>query len=120
MKLKLLDVINSKDVLEKINKEAFSAKVSYFIQRNLKNINNEFLNFSDTRLKLFEKYGEKIEESYRILPEKIEKFTKEMNELITQEIELDIIQVSLDEFDCKLSPEEMSKIDWMFKFEQEV
>jgi hypothetical protein len=122
MKLKLFDILNSKEILESLLKQEFSAKLSYIIQRNIKVINSEFDVVNESRMELFRKYGEKVdigENQYRITQENVNKYVSEMNELLSQEIELNIIQIPISEFDFKISPEKMSFIEWMFNFDIE-
>lgn len=118
MKLRLLNILNSKELLERLGKEKFPSKISYIIQRNIKNINNEFVSIEEQKNLLFIKYGEDTGTgTYQISPDKKDDFFKELNDLLSQEITVDILQISLDEFDFKLSPDDMGLIDWMFSFE---
>lgn len=120
MELKLFNVMNSKDVLEKLSKESFTSKISYIIQRNVKKINEEFVNINTEREKLFKKYGKETDYAgYQITLENKDIFLKEMNDLLVQDVDIDILQIPLSEFDYRLTPEEMGLIDWMFKFDIE-
>lgn len=119
MKLRLLNILNSKELLERLGKEKFPSKISYIIQRNIKNINNEFVSIEEQKKSLFIKYGEdRGNGNYEILNDKKEDFFKELNDLLSQEINIDILQISLNDFDFKLSPNEMGQIEWMFNLDE--
>ena len=122
MKLKLRQIDESMKVLELLGGETFSGKISYIIQRNVKKINEETTYMRDSLREVFNNYAEKKdggEEDELIIPEfNKESYLKELNDLFNQEIDVDIIQISLDEFDHSISPAQMSKIDWMFKFDE--
>ena len=119
MKLKLVEILNAKIVLEKLSKESFSAKNAYIIQRNIKNINQETEFFEENKRTLLNKYNVEIGENGIRVPEnQTEEFIKEFNDLLHTEIEINILQISLNDFAFSLSPESMSLVHWMFSFEE--
>jgi hypothetical protein len=104
VKIKLIDILNSIETLEKLNQERFEDGItSYRVARNIKNINIELEHIDKAKNMLIEKYGER---------EKRDTYNKEVNSLLEEEIELNILQIS----PAKLSghsPMEFLSIYWM-------
>lgn len=120
MKIKLYEILNSIDILQQLRNQKFSIKVSYKIQRNLKQIQNEIDEINKIKKELIDKYSEDLEDKKKFIPEnKIEKINKELQDLLEEEIELDILKINIDEFILDISPNELSKIEWMIEFKEE-
>lgn len=101
------------------------AKYSWRLGRVMKKLQAEVDSFTDHRAKLFQKYGEEIKPEteeqkaqgtqFKIKPEHMEKFTKELNDLLSEviEIEFDQIPISLIE-DSKMTIADMVNLDLFF------
>jgi hypothetical protein len=111
MKVKLNDVINAQGSFQKLSTmEALPGKMTYTIFHNIRKLEIEIKAFDDMRQKLFEKYGEECEECEetnektkkinkfkRIKKENVEQFTKEVNEVLEKEIEVDIWKITAED-----------------------
>lgn len=106
------------------------AKYSWRLGRVMKSLQSEVDSFSDHRAKLFRKYGEEVKPEteeqkaqgtqFKIKPEHMEKFTKELNDLLSEiiEIEFDQIPISLIE-DSKMTIADMVNLDLFFLDDEE-
>ncbi len=119
MKLKLSTIVNSKEALQEVLKKELPIKTAYRIQKNLRLIEPEFNQYEEIRSKLIkEKYGEEgVEEgNWSVKPNRMKDFVKELDELASEEIELDIIKVSLPD-DFKITPTNVYLLEWMLNLE---
>jgi hypothetical protein len=119
MKLKLSTIINSREALQEVLKKELPIKISFRIQKNLRLIEPEFIQYEEFRSKLIkEKYGEESGEegNWVVKPVTMRGFIKELDELTSEEIELDIIKVTLPD-DFKITPTNAYLLEWMLDFE---
>ena len=95
--VKISDLLNSAETLQKLSQKDFKAKLAWSIARLLKSAESEIQSFNETRMNLIKKYGEKDENgelitdensNCKIVPELIETFSKELNELMDSEVEI--------------------------------
>jgi len=120
MKLKLIDILNSKNILDKLSITKFDSGVAcYQLAHNLKNIDAELMNFDKIQKELIEKYGEKKEDGSVQIEKSsasMDIYVTQMNEIMQQELDIDILTI-----DCKniigFTPIELVAIDWMLKLE---
>lgn len=123
MKITLEKLINSassneteKSPLNKLLDTKLPVKTSYRISRVISKIEPEIKLFNQTRLELIKKHGKEDKETgqYNIPKKSIEKFTKEINELLTQEIEIDFDCVKIEELgDITIEPSILVSLDWL-------
>lgn len=129
IKVKIADILNGTETLQKLAQKDFKAKLAWSISRLLKAAEQEIQNFNDTRLSLIKKYGEKDENGELITDEKdnckivesnVKSFNDELNELIVTEVELNAnpIDIALLE-DLQFTPADMAALEPFIKFEEE-
>jgi single-stranded DNA-specific DHH superfamily exonuclease len=97
-----------KEVVEKFNtvqklavvEGRIPIKITYRIGKNARKMESIVKDFQNERQKLFMKYGVLDEKTKQmtIPPEKVDEFTKEIEDFVSQEIELEIMPVSIVEF----------------------
>jgi len=115
VKASLKDLWNARATLGKLAGMSFKAKTAYKLMKLIDQVNKEIEPFGKVRQELFQKYGEQEGDRVTIKPENIEIFSKELEELESQEIELKYT-VNLDEIgEAQLSPSELYDLDFMFK-----
>ena len=115
MKASLKDLWNARATLGKLAGMSFKAKTAYKLMKLIDQVNKEIEPFSKVRQELFLKYGDQDGDRVTIKPENIEIFSKELEELESQEIELKFT-VNLDEIgEVELSPSELYDLDFMLK-----
>ena len=105
IQVKISDLLNSTETLQKLAQKDFKAKLAWSIARLLKAAEAEIQSFNDTRLNLIKKYGEKDENgelitdekgNCRIESENLAEFNKELNELVSTEVEINANKISID------------------------
>tara|TARA_R100001082_G_scaffold90610_1_gene57168 strand:+ start:1955 stop:2317 length:363 start_codon:yes stop_codon:yes gene_type:complete len=118
MKLGLL--VNSQNSLEIISNLKFKAtelfKVTKFVQLAIEEINS----FNKIKEKKIKEFGEEKtinnKPVFEVKPENKEQFFAEMEELLNQDIELEVPEISLDAFgDIEMSPKEFLSLKWLIK-----
>lgn len=114
MKLTFEQILNSKDVLNKLGTQTMTSVNAYRIQKNIRLLNPEMDAFQKELNNLVEKYQIVKEDGTKEFPEeKKEEYLKELNELLREEIDIEIRQIPIDELKCEITPFDLMRIDWM-------
>ena len=121
IKVKLSELLNSTETLKKLSQKDFKAKLAWSISRLLKAAEQEIQEFNDTRMNLINKYGEKGDDGQlvtddkgncRIVPENIQEFSNELNELINTEVEINANPIDIELLeDLEFTPTEMTQLE---------
>ena len=129
IKVKISELLNSTEVLQKLAGTELKAKLSWQVGRILKAADNEIQAFNETRMNLIKKYGEKDENeelitddkgNCKILPEYINDFSTELNELMDSEVEINANKIGIDKLEDKeFTPAEMSQLEIFIDFGDE-
>ena len=123
MKVTLKNIYGASNILGLLVEQQLPIRIAFRLTRLITRLNDEYTNLDETRRKLLEKYGTKIKESdpnnpsFTFEPENQEKFTKEFNELLEEQIEIDWEPISIDDLgtNLTLSVRELSSIGFIFK-----
>ena len=114
MLVKLSDLWNARATLGKLATMSFKAKTSYKLMKLIDQANKELEPFGKVRQEVFLKYGDQDGEKIVVRQDEIEAFTKEMEELDHQEVDLKFT-VTLDELsNADLTPSELFDLNFMF------
>lgn len=120
----MVTFLNSVGIIKEM---ALPVKASYAIAKNIKKIEKEIEVYNEERAKLLDKYGEKDEEgnlvvseeqNIKIVPENVEKWNKDLNELLDIEVEVDIHKLKfsvLEESGTVMSISGIHSIDFMLE-----
>jgi hypothetical protein len=113
--MKVLDLYNVKESLERISKLDLPIRAAFKVVRLIEKLNKEFVVVEPLRQKLFEKYGEKaedLENAMRIKEENKPAFQKEWEELLLTEMNLDFVPLRAEEFgeDTKIQPQDLMNL----------
>ena len=121
IQVKISDLINSTETLQKLSQKDFKAKLAWQIARLLKSAENEIQEFNTTRMNLIKKYGEKDENDELITDEKgnckinadmTEEFSKELNELIDTTVEINANKINIELLEnIDFTPSEMAILE---------
>lgn len=122
VKVKLVDIVNAKETLQKLMNEKLPVFLSYKLAKVMKEISTELDSVEASRTNLVKKHGEKIEDkpgdSWQVSKENLEAFHKEFEELLQMEAELNFDPIPILSFgtDSKIcmSSGEMMKISFLF------
>lgn len=114
VKLKISELLAKEASLSKLLGAELPAKASYRLGRNLNKINSELENFAKVRNELIKKYGKEDKEGgIAIKPntEAFKKYAAEIEPVMEEEVELELMQVSVDMLgDVKLKPVDMATL----------
>ncbi len=121
IKIKMSDLLNSTETLQKLSQKELKARLALSIARLLKEAEREIQNFNEVRMNLIKKYGEKDENgelvtdesgNCKILPDGVETFSKELNDIIGTEIEINANKLRLDDLDnLDFTPSDMAVLE---------
>lgn len=119
MKLKLSQIVNGYSALMAVGTEKLPIKSAYRLQRNMRMLKPEAEQFEKTRVDLIQtKYGvkDKKDESFSVPPERLSAFHKQLEEVLSVEIEVDVQGIPIDELSdqFQISPVALMALDWMF------
>ncbi|MGN0548944.1 MAG: hypothetical protein ACI4IM_05050 [Acutalibacteraceae bacterium] len=109
MNVKLIQILTARDTLSRLGEQTLPVKQSYRLAKLIKAINGEMSVYEGERIKLCEKYGtvNKDEKKYDI--HDMESFTRDTEELLNQEIELEAKPVDIS--GLELSAQDIIKIE---------
>ena len=119
--VKISDLLNSTDTLQKLAQKDFKAKLAWSIARLLKAAEAEIQSFNETRMTLIKKYGDKDENGELITDDKgnckigndvLNEFTTELNELVNTEVEINANKIKIDLLaDIDFTPSDMAILE---------
>lgn len=126
IKIKLGELVNSTEVLQKLSQTELKAKLSWAVTKLLKAADKEMQDFNEARMNLIQKYGEKDENGELITDENknckipeagLQKFSAELNELVETEIEINVNPLNIDDLEDKeFTPAEMAILEPFIDF----
>lgn len=129
IKVKISELLNSTDTLQKLAQQDFKAKLAWSIARLLKAAEAEIQNFNETRMNLIRKYGEKDENGELVTDEKgnckigneyINNFSNELNELIDTEVEINANKIDIKLLEeVKFTPSDMAMLEPFVEMDDE-
>ena len=124
IKIKLNDVVNATETLNKIMQQSFKGSLAFKIARLARELDKEMQTFNTERQKIIQKYGEKDENGELKIDEKgLVKFSKtnlkeineEFNSLLDTDLEINVDKLPIDSIDnFEITPQEMLQIEVFF------
>lgn len=126
IKVKILDLVNSTETLQKLSQKDFKAKLAWSIARLLKAAEKEIQEFNDTRMNLIKKYGEKDENGELVTDDKgnckidnsvLNEFSNELNDLMNTEVEINANKIDIELLEnLEFTPSEMAILEPFVEF----
>lgn len=122
--MKLRDVVNSVRGLDFLFNQKLQAVLSYKLSLFQKRINELLEVFYTTINKKIKEYGEEQKDKdgkiltgqFKVKDENLEKFNKEREELLDQDVELNIPDFNIAELgDIKIEPNLLITLQWLIK-----
>lgn len=104
----LREIVDSSDIMKKLSQKSLKGKTAYYVARLLREVDKELTLFNETRSNLIKKYGEKDEKgelkidengNCKFIPENIEKFYSEMDDILNNIIELNANKIELKDLE---------------------
>ena len=119
--VKISELLNSVETLQKLSTKDFKAKLAWQIARLLKAAEAEIQSFNDTRIQLIRKYGEKGEDGQlitdengncKIVENEVGNFNSELNDLLNSIVEINGNKIDIEQLeDLDFTPSEMSILE---------
>lgn len=120
--MKLKQLVESTTALNKLVDQKLPIKVSFQLSTFLSKTNPELTNFDKLRTEKIQEYGERVikdgkpTEEYTIPKDKVEEWSKEINELLEQEIDVKIPDIKIDDLgDINIEPTSLMGLEWLIK-----
>ena len=118
MNLSLATLKNAEEPLKKVlGCTSFDILLAYKLSKLNNKIKSELNDLEDMRVKLVHKYG-KLDKSGQIVvqPNNLVKFHADMNKVLSQEIELQKVEVKLEDLaGANLSPADLAALEFLIK-----
>ena len=122
--LSLGQLVSSTQVLALVAGTKMPVKTSYRLNKLLRKVSKEVEIYNEERGKIFEEYGEEETPGTLVIPkEKSEVAEKAINELLDQEIEMDLPDVTVDmlaEGGLEISPLDMQLLEPLLNTTEDV
>lgn len=125
VKVKLLDIVNSREALSTLMNEKLPMVVSYKLAKIFKIVAPELDLLEQQRQKMIRELGEPLSEdeengAWKVKKENEKEFQKQFEELLQEEVELDFDPVPVSIFDAlddkvSIAPMELAKIAFIFE-----
>lgn len=123
VKLSNRRIVNDLEGLKPLMQKQLPVKVSFTIARNLVKIEEVLKVYNAEKEKIINKFAEKQEDgkvkiendSFVILPENVEQWNTEYNELLDIENEIETYTFSIDDLKDDMSTAEIMLIDYMIE-----
>lgn len=116
-KLTVGDVVSSSQVLQVIANIKMPVKTSYRLNKMLRKVFKEVEVYDEERKKIFDELGEEKEGgTLQITDDNIEEANKLFDELVSEEIEIELPEITLEHLDgIELTPLEMQALEPLLK-----
>ena len=120
MQIKLKQIIDSETGLGIITNLKFKATELFKVTKFVEACDQEIKSFNSVREEKIKEFGEQKEvdgkQVFEVPKDNQEQFFTEMEDLLNQDIELDVPEISLDAFgDIEMSPREFLSLKWLIK-----
>lgn len=127
--VKIMDLVNGTSALQKLAEAQLKAKLAWQVARILKAAEVEIQSFNETRMKLINEYGEKNESgelitddngNCKIIPDRLIDFNKELNDLISNEVEINAHKIKMDDLEnVNFTPSEITLLEPFIEIDEE-
>jgi hypothetical protein len=122
--MKLKQLIESVPSIQELIKEPLPVKTSFKLSTFISKMNPEIEAFDKVKKdKIIEYKGERQKDengreinTFKIPDENVEKFSKEIKELLEQEVDIDVPDINIEDLgDIKIKPEFLMGLNWLIK-----
>ena len=121
IEVKIADIINGTQALQKLTNASLKAKVAWQVSRLLRAAEEELQGFNEARMQLINKYGDKTEDGElvtddkgmcQISEENKVTFNNELNELISNKVEINASKLDINDLDSvDFTPSEITVLE---------
>lgn len=115
-KLTIEMLLESVTSLKDLADKDVNIRIGIALAKNIKEFNEVLEVYNESRRKLFEKYGETIDDRILITEENTEVFNKEHKELLEQEVDVTINMIKVDELEnVNIKTSTLMSLDWLIE-----
>lgn len=117
----LKDILEGQETLQKLSNSPLPGRTAFQIGRMLKKLETVLGTYNETRTKLIDKYANHKEDGtpefndkgeYQFSEDNIKIYVKEINDLVSEEIELDVMPIRLEDIEnITFTPSEMAMLE---------
>lgn len=121
----LSNIVNSIAAMQNLSKRNLKGRAAFRAAKLMKEIDNEYQLFNNSRKQLIEKYGVKDENNqlkvdengnYNISSDCIQNFNQELEDLLNSKVELNCFPIDLADLENDIfTPEDMAALDVFIK-----
>lgn len=121
IQVKIIQLVNSVDMLQKLSQQDFTAKLAWQVARLLKAAQAEIQSFNEARMTLINKYGAKDENGQLITDEAgnckiddtaVTEFSQQLNDLLETQIEINANKIKMEDLtEVKFTPNEIGLLE---------
>lgn len=98
------------------SEKKINIKSAYAIIKNRKELLNALIPYNESLNLIFEKYNTSANEFTNLPSEELEKIGKEINELLSIEVDVNVIKLKIDDLgNCDISLKELEILDFMIE-----
>ena len=117
MKLQLGQIQDMKDPMSRLTNEKLPLRVAFKLNKMIRVFDENLQVIEEERVKLVKALGEESDDGTMKVPkDNLEEFQKQYVELMMEEVEVDVIGFSIDDFgDAKVTTQDMLKLDAIFE-----
>lgn len=119
MKIKLGDLVKSKEVLLKLTEKDLPIETSFKLSLIAEKVTPELNAFEQQRIKLVKKHGVKDDKgNYTVLDENIDSFGKDIILLYEQDVEFEkVTGINIEDLgnEIKMSAKDLILLNWLFE-----
>ena len=126
IQVKISELLNSTDTLQKLSQQDFKAKLAWQIARLLKAAEAEIQSFNETRMNLIRKYGEKDETGELITDDKgnckinedsVKDFSSQLSDLLDTQVEINANKIKVEQLeDIDFTPAQITILEPFIEF----
>lgn len=110
--MKLGSIVGAMEALNNLSNEKVPVSTAFKLKKIIRSIEGDLKSYDDLRKGLFEKFGEKKEDSYEIPKERLDDFYKELNDLLSTEVKTEITKLKLSDLgDLKIETKMLFSLD---------
>lgn len=113
--MKILNIINSQEWLNKLIKMPLDIKVAFKLKTFIIDIDNKMKAFNDIKNEYIKKYWEEKDWNTVVKEENIKIFNDEISKLLDEEIEINIPEIKLEDIKWDIDTATLIQLDYLIK-----
>lgn len=114
--MKLYQLMNSAGAIMRFKKDcSLEASKAFDFNDFIEDAQKELSNFDKVRVDKIKEYGEELDGGYKVKDENIEKFNKEIQELLNKEIDIKIPEIKRSDMRGYILSDDAGILSWLIQ-----